>query len=77
MSGRRAMRSLSGGIRSGPGILDSSMRIVLFEAELGAGEHGGDLGADRCGDGVRGLSFVKLARRSCRQALWRKWFNME
>lgn len=56
MSGRRAMRSLSGGIRSGPGILDSSMRIVLFEMDLGAGEYGGELGADRCADGVRKLS---------------------
>ena len=55
MSGRRAMRSLSGGIRSGPGILDLSMRIVLFEMELGAGEYGGELGADRCADGVREL----------------------
>ena len=56
MSGRRAMRNLLGGIRSGPGILDSSMRIVLFEAELGTGEHAGELGADRCGDGVHGIS---------------------
>ena len=56
MSGRRAMRNLSGGIRSGPGILDLSMRIILFKAELGAREYVGELGADRCGDGVPGLN---------------------
>ena len=50
------MRSLSEGIRSGPGISDSSMRIVLFEAELGAGEHAGELGADRGGGGFPRLS---------------------
>ena len=55
MSGRRAMRNLSGGIRSGPEILDSSMRIVLFKAEMGAGKHARELGANRCGDGVRGI----------------------
>ena len=52
MSGRRATRSLLGGIRSGQGTFGSSMRIAPSEAGLGGGEESGGLGGGRCGDGI-------------------------